>query len=136
MVPPQVFGEKIWDSMFLVALGYPSNPTQNDVVKYRTYYILQGNVLPCPKCCFNFNGHLQKFPLDDYVLESRNNLIWWLYQLKNEVNKMIGKPMMTENELDDYLYILTTPSNQPDNYQKLLIIIVVVTIFIYCLKKN
>jgi len=88
---PEDFGKNIWDTMILVALGYPENPTSDDVDKFRSYYFLQGNVLPCPKCSFNFNKHLEKYPLNNNVFYSKYNILMWIFNLKNEVNDLVGK---------------------------------------------
>lgn len=139
MTSPLIFGKKIWDSMFLVALGYPENPSYDDVLKYKTYYLLQGNVLPCKKCCFNFNNHIQKYPLDNNVLTSRNNLIIWLFTLRNEVNKMLGKNPINKEDLKNYLYELTTPVqnySQQINYLMLLIIVLLIVLVTYLLRKK
>lgn len=100
---PEEFGRNIWDTMILVALGYPDNASNEDMNRYRLYYYFQGNVLPCPKCAFNFNLHLLKYPLDNNVFESRQSLLKWIKDLKNEVNKNIGKDEITDEAFSDYI---------------------------------
>ena len=63
---------------------------------------MQGNVLPCQKCAFNFNNHLVDHPLSDDVFASRTNLLEWVRQLKNEVNHDLGKPPISQKEFIDY----------------------------------
>jgi len=153
---PDEFGKNIWDTMILVGLGYPETPTAEDMNKFRLYYYFQGNVLPCPRCTFNFNLHLLKFPLDDNVFKSRNSVLNWIKNLKNEVNQNIGKPLISDEEFSDYLnnmydgrneleepnLLSPTPfsskriekfDNGSDNtpYWLLIILIIIILIFVY-----
>ena len=60
---------------------------------YNTFFLNLGNVLPCDKCTKHYKEHLIKYPLSEN-LNSRKELVLWLINIHNEVNKSLGKPVM------------------------------------------
>ena len=59
------------------------------------------NYMVCPIC----GNHLEKILKDsdlDKVLENRNNLMLWLYEKHNEINKKLGKEIF-EDKIENIL---------------------------------
>lgn len=91
---PQYWGPPGWIFLQSIAMTYPENPTAQDKQNYQLYFSLLQNVLPCDKCRINCANHLKSHPLDDKVMSSRLNLVMWLIDVHNEVNKLNNKPIV------------------------------------------
>lgn len=87
---PDIWGPHVWKSMHLIAAGYPVKPTKQDMKVYKCHFVNMGNVLPCKRCGLNYKKHLVKYPIDNY-LKSRKRLMYWVYLIHKEVNKITGK---------------------------------------------
>ena len=94
MVDPTVWGPPIWSTIHYVALGYPTEPTQEHMDVYRTFYMTIGRVLPCYKCRDNFQRHIEAIEPIEQALASRDSLFAWTVALHNMVNKDGKKPLM------------------------------------------
>jgi hypothetical protein len=98
MQSPNIWGPIAWNFLNHVVMSYPLTPTNEDKINMKNFFINLGTVLPCNKCKLNYLKHLEKHPLDDTVLASRTNLIKWLIDIHNEVNKSTGKRVLTYEE--------------------------------------
>ena len=88
---PSVWGPHIWYTIHYVALAYPTLPTSEDKAAMKMFLLSLGEVLPCKTCRVHFKEHLEKMPLDDHALSSKNTLFEWTVKLHNEVNETTGK---------------------------------------------
>lgn len=95
---PKIWGKNGWKFLHFVTLGYPINPTKEDKEHYYQYFHLLQYVLPCKKCGYNLGDHLEKYPLTDEILSSRDKLVCWGIDLHNIVNHYTGKPMLSYDE--------------------------------------
>jgi len=86
MSSPKVWGKYFWTTIHIAALGYPDNPTREEMHTYQTFYKNFGKVLPCKKCAHNYERHLTELPIEK-ALESRDSLFAWTVSLHNLVNK-------------------------------------------------
>lgn len=86
MSSPKVWGRYFWTTLHLVALGYPDNPTREDIHVYQEFYTNFGKILPCKKCMRNYERHLLELPITRYM-SSRDALFTWTVNLHNIVNK-------------------------------------------------
>ena len=94
MIGPDVWGPHGWKFIHYVTLGYPENPTPAQKEKYKAFLVLLKDVLPCSLCANHYGENLQKQPLTDEVMDSRENLIKWGIDIHNVVNKMKNKPII------------------------------------------
>ena len=94
---PDTWGRYLWYSIHFIALDYSENPSNDDALKYKTFFENLGNVIPCYKCSVNYKKHLSELPIDAY-LSSREDLFAWTVQLHNIVNKELGKPIFSIEE--------------------------------------
>ena len=89
-IDPKIWGPHFWFTMYSVAFTYPDNPTNNDINNFKNFYLSLGEVLPCPKCRMHYTQYINNHPLDNNILSKRNNLLDWLINYNNEVNKVSG----------------------------------------------
>jgi len=87
----EIWGPSGWFIIDSICLSYPSNPTVLDKQQYKNYFYALPYVLPCTKCRKHFNEYITNNPLDEYVLQSRDNLIKWILNAHNNVNKNNNK---------------------------------------------
>ncbi len=83
---PDVWGPYGWKFIHFVALGYPKNPTEEDKLNYKTFFMLIPSILPCSICSAHFADNLLKYPITDDILTDRIKLFNWSVDMHNEVN--------------------------------------------------
>lgn len=111
-IDPAIWGPHLWNFMHYLTLSYPENPTEDEKdTLYNFFHTLQ-TVLPCEKCRYNFKSHLEKTPLSEDILSNNANVIRWLFDLHNEVNKSTGKP---ELPYDEFIKIYSTKKDEGTN---------------------
>ena len=88
---PDVWGPHGWKFLHFVALGYPKNPTEEDKINYKTFFMLVPSILPCSICSSHFAENLKKHPITDEILKDRIKLFNWSVDMHNEVNIINGK---------------------------------------------
>ena len=98
-IDPTLWGPSLWTSMHYITFSYPDNPTNNDKQNIKSFFENVGQILPCEKCRINFAKHLSIYPLTDDILNSRYELINWLINIHNEVNKINGKKILSYDEV-------------------------------------
>lgn len=98
-MPPDVWGPIFWNTMHIVSLGYPAEPTEADKAGARAFFESLTVVLPCPVCREHYKQQLTKSSLDEAV-KSKGQLIFWVWETHNAVNRMLGK---TEITIDQFL---------------------------------
>lgn len=86
---PKVWGPTLWDKFFKRASNYPEkNPTYGQRKLFKDYYKHYLNNLPCMLCTPSYKRFWREVPIDNY-LDSRRDLIMWLYLIKDKVNKKL-----------------------------------------------
>jgi len=86
-----VWGPAAWMVLHTVSFNYPVNPTPEDRKNYRNFILSFGKVLPCGKCRENFKHTLERMPVTDAVLASRDCISRYVYRLHNDVNARLQK---------------------------------------------
>ena len=100
------WGYSWWVTLFSVAMTYPTKPTLDDMVYYRSFYELVGKVLPCDDCRKHYSSYLKKYPINPYLRNGRNGLFTWLHKILNEVNNRLGKKQLSKAEILDKFFPL------------------------------
>jgi len=85
---PKDWGPYGWKFIHIVALAYPSQPTNDDKENYKTFFTIIGKILPCHICSDHYCENLIKYPLSNTVLSSRENLLKWTIDMHNSVNQI------------------------------------------------
>jgi hypothetical protein len=84
----RVWGPKLWFSLHSITFTYPYNPSSEDKKTVSDFFVSLKDVLPCTACQTNYKKNLADFPIK---LDSRKELVYWLINLHNNVNKETGK---------------------------------------------
>ncbi len=87
----KIWGGPGWTFNHSVTFGYPINPTESDKIKYKKYFISLGDVLPCRYCRESYNKFISTgdTALTDSILNSRDSLTKWFYEVHQAVNKKL-----------------------------------------------
>lgn len=93
-ITPEIWGPHVWQSLHYISLGYPDNPTENQKKKYKAFYLLLKDVLPCSLCANHYGENLNKMPLTDDIFDNREKLVKWVIDIHNVVNEMKEKPII------------------------------------------
>lgn len=96
-IDPQLWGREAWNLFYYIALSYPKNPSYEDKNKYKNYFVLAGQVIPCDKCKQNFGKHLEELPIEKY-LDTSYNLFTWVTKMENKVRILSKRSIKTVDE--------------------------------------
>jgi hypothetical protein len=94
VIGPDRFGPSLWQGLHYITLGYPVKPTEEQKQKYKAFFLLLKDILPCSICANHYAENLKKMPITDEVLETKENLVKWLIDFHNVVNEMKGKEVI------------------------------------------
>ena len=78
--------------MHIVSLGAPVSPSAEEQAGIRAFYESLQVVIPCPVCREHYKQALVAMPLR---LQSRAELIEWVYEIHNYINEQLGKPSLS-----------------------------------------
>lgn len=110
--PPSVWGPFFWHTIHIVAIGYPKNPTYIDKKCAKEFYESLAYLIPCSVCRTHYKEHITANPLTPY-LDSRTDLIKWTIDIHNNVNKILGKPEWSMEEVMTYYERIGKRSRSP-----------------------
>jgi hypothetical protein len=91
-MPPDVWGPIFWDAMHIVSLAYPVQPTDAEKAGAKAFFESLTTVIPCPICREHYAAKIKESPI---ALESKGELIYWVWDIHNQVNVMLKKPTVT-----------------------------------------
>ncbi len=95
--------QPIWFSMHMISLDYPIDPTREDSEKYRNWFLLQLQVLPCSACRENVKEALKKSKWDPIVdMANRTAFAKAVWALHRQVNIQLGKPNIEFEDMCEY----------------------------------
>jgi uncharacterized protein YjcR len=98
IIGPDVWGPVVWHALHYITLGYPTNPSEEKKQKYKQFFTLLTDVIPCSICANHYSENLLKMPLSDEVLSTKESLIKWLIDVHNVVNEKNNKPIIQYEE--------------------------------------
>jgi len=107
---PETWGSVLWKLMHMITLTYKKNPRLKDKQRMQAFFYSLLNIIPNKVYKEEFEKQLILTPLDDNILVCRCNLIKWLVNIHNQVNKKLGKPLYNYNNPDDFLNYLIKKS--------------------------
>jgi len=118
-----IWGPYAWKFLEAVVLEYPNCPTVVDKQNMHEFIVVFGRNLPCVKCRDHFKKFIEGNPI---VLDSKKDLLIWVIDLHNSVNKELGKPVLTH---EDALTKILQKNNH--NYKNIIIgILVLIIVFL------
>tara|TARA_B110000914_G_C15505894_1_gene468272 strand:+ start:1984 stop:2382 length:399 start_codon:yes stop_codon:yes gene_type:complete len=127
---PDIWGPHTWIFLHAVAHTYPENPSKDDKERYSDFFTSLQYVLPCSVC----RDHLKDIIRDQPIqLESQKTLQYWLIDIHNSVNRILGQSEIDYNDVDYALYNVT-PSISSHIFNLVLVCLIIIIIS-FCLKK-
>ncbi len=102
-MPPDVWGPIFWYTLHIVSLAYPVQPTEADKAGARAFFESLTTVLPCPICREHYASKIKESPP---VVDSKGELIYWVWDIHNQVNTMLNKPTITIEQFLDHMRAL------------------------------
>ena len=91
MADPRVWGWDAWKTMHRFSLCYPLiNPSRAKRKAARDFYSSLQHLLPCVSCRAHYAKHF-KATFNANTTASRENLVRWVYDCHNAVNRRLGK---------------------------------------------
>lgn len=107
---PHIWGPGLWLALHSITLNYPDDPSPRDKENTRKFFEYVGYNLPCFFCRDNYARHLKEYPIQ---LDTKTDLVNWLIDIHNDVNKELGKSVLSRQEAMEK--ILCMYRKQPQN---------------------
>lgn len=88
------WGPAGWTFMFTIASNYPTtiDVTNKDHralrLHYKAFFQSIEFMLPCKYCRQSYHQFIAELPIDDF-LSSRRRIVYWLYLIKDKVNRKL-----------------------------------------------
>jgi hypothetical protein len=100
---PTHWGPKTWFFLESAAIGYPSNPTEDEKNSAKNLLLSLKDLLPCLSCRINYANYLEENInyLDDAV-KDRDSLFDFIIKLHNDVRVRNGQKERSVEEVFNY----------------------------------
>lgn len=85
------WGTSCWCFLNCIVFNAPIEIPIEERQKYKSFFTILGDVLPCSYCRCSYKQFLEIIPIDNY-LDTRLHLAFWLYQIHCKVNEKLKKP--------------------------------------------
>lgn len=128
-IDPEYWGKSGW--IFLNSIALTFEPEHKE--KYRQFILQLPYILPCKTCGENLKKSINTL---DNALESKENFIKWLINIRNEVytdNHQEWKHKNFKQTIDEIFY---SYSRKIDIYLGVILCVVILIILIFMLKKS
>ena len=92
----RIFGPPMLKTMFIIAANYeveilPKNKKHQKKKKvYKDFFVNMKDIIPCIHCRKSYKVFIKELPITPF-LNSRKDLMYWLYLIKDKVNKKLIK---------------------------------------------
>lgn len=86
-----VWGPSMWHYLHTMSFNYPTKPTLEDKIHYRTFMLSLQNTLPCRHCRENLKRNYQELPIKACVMKNRESFSRYVYELHERINRLLGK---------------------------------------------
>ena len=133
---PEVWGPHAWIVLHTITFNYPETPCLQDKNNIRLFFKYFSYQIPCNKCKNHFIKYMNKNPLTDKLLSSKDDLIDWLINAHNKVNKRNKKRLYSREEVISYYEELYNPSYKSYfyNYKFILFMLILILVLLIYLK--
>ena len=126
---PEIWGPHSWKFLHYMTISYPECPSDEDKQNMSEFINAFQKIIPCYKCRTNFKKHIQEQPLNDSVLKSKKDFVYWMIDVHNSVNKLNNKPIMSYGDaLSNLLY-----TNKKTDYANLIIFVIIMFMLVIAL---
>ena len=86
-----IWGPSMWHSLHTISFNYPTNPSNEQKKNYLDFFMSLKHVLPCKYCRINYVKNIKSVPLNMSTMKNRYTVSKWLYELHEEINRLLGK---------------------------------------------
>jgi len=88
----KIWGPPMWIALHTISFGYPLEPNDEQKENYKNFFKLIADILPCRYCRESYLEFINEEGsiLNDDVMNNRETLSRWLYNLHNKVNNKLG----------------------------------------------
>lgn len=124
---PNVWGPGAWTFLHSVTLNYPKKPNYLDKQRYSQFFHNLQFVLPCPICQEHYQSNVRNNPIK---LDSRDELVAWLVDIHNQVNRKNGKKMWSLNEFYKKYQQMYAVDSQKTNYNRLVVCVIIILLIV------
>ena len=119
-----IWGPQAWTFLHTINFNYPENPTNRDKHNYFNFFYSLKHVLPCETC----KKHYEENSTDlENNLDNRDELVKWLIDIHNNVNKTNNKKIYTYDEVYNEYNQLYEQTNTINN---MIIFVIIIIVFI------
>ena len=134
---PNIWGPPTWLFLHTVTFNYPTNPTKEDKENYYKFFDSLKHTIPCPICKNHYIENINNNPIQ---LNNKDELIEWLFDIHNSVNKINNKKVYTHEELYDIYYEMFKSKSLKDkdkykDYIKYGLLIIIIILLLFFIKK-
>jgi len=129
-IDPSYWGDEEWTFLFSSAFDYPNKPSEEEINDAERLILSLKSMLPCLKCRNNYIIHLSKLNVNKNIYSCKENLIKFLVDVKNEVNKSLGKPVYTYDETVNHYYKKIFKKNQLQTSTITIVVLIAVLLFV------
>lgn len=114
-----VWGPPMWHSLHTISFNYPVKPSKEDKENYYNYFKNLRFVLPCKYCRDNLVNNYKRLKFGKSKFKDRNTLSRFVYDLHEEINKMLGKKSgLTYSAVRDrYEHFRARCLNKPEEHK-------------------
>lgn len=84
------WGPDGWLLLHTLTYYLPEQITTKEQHKIKNFFILTSKILPCKYCRISMQKFMKRLPIDKY-LNSRQDLVKWLYRLHNRINNKLRR---------------------------------------------
>lgn len=96
MFDKNVWGPKLWEIMHTFSFSYPINPNLQHKQSAYNFYSSISLLIPCENC----SSHCKEYIYNNQPkVNSKEELILWVFNFHNEVNKRLNKPIYKLSDL-------------------------------------
>ena len=88
-IKPSWWGSSVWQTIYSIVAVYPQNPDIEQKNAIKNFFISLKHLLPCNSCRESYNKFIEENDTNvnnDKNFNSRDNLIKFVYSLRNKVN--------------------------------------------------
>jgi hypothetical protein len=91
-----IWGPEVWNFIHTVTINYPVTPQLRDKEQINNFFYSLSEVLPCDECKKHFKQNLKQYAPN---VESKEQLFKWGVDIHNNVNKSLGKKILTYEQV-------------------------------------
>jgi len=96
-IPPTVWGPIFWNTIHMVAMGYPDDPSYSEKRAAKEWCNALPFLLPCSECKEHFREVLAAIPVETW-LDNRTTLVEWTWRVHNDVNRRLEKAQISQED--------------------------------------